>query len=600
MGEFTKEKINERLNTLRGYLDNLKNNSESNPTLDDFKGLEVSEIENNLTKWELTDVQEKASTISALLSIDTELYSFLENVIDELTYKVDSILEEIKNQANRIQNEKLRLASNIEKYIKFYEEIKIYLFEQFQMDDKKREEIVEFILNSDLADEEKFELSYLIAENVSKVKSANISDETKEETIKVESETENIDDFNEELDEIIKISESQDETEETIISEETNPLKEKINTFDIDDERKEIMYDLIKRYGKKYLSFHDYSYDKMNFENWYEDEEVIYELLNKDKLDDEMFYTLVDNTLYLLKTGKTESEINKAKEMASELTQKFSLGFEIYSDKVDELLEDVINPLIMDIDNKNVDSQLTEFRIREIRNILESTKVDLNNYIFSDKEFVELETFLSDLEYELSSDKNIEEEYIENEGQAVKKLIFARDINNNPYVMKDIKKFTARNCMEALKALRLLKYEQKRTDKAKFGKFNSTNKKLEKVAYTKGFQVRLYYKDLPNDYVYVMLLNEIKSDNDSTKRNKVEQRVNLLSSANHMKADGSIDRGAVNEYDKLWELFGKTDEDSVRLQEELLDENAVWESELVSKLSNKIKNKSDSKTGGQR
>ena len=108
----------------------------------------------------------------------------------------------------------------------------------------------------------------------------------------------------------------------------------------------------------------------------------------------------------------------------------------------------------------------------------------------------------------------------------------------------------------------------KESNKTKERIFTSTNRKLGKLSYKKGGKVRIYYKSLPDNGVYVIFVNIIKSNKDKKKLQDVITRIGNVS----------------KEYSELKKLFKSTDVKDIERKNQIIEENLEYRDQIYEYL----------------
>ena len=123
-----------------------------------------------------------------------------------------------------------------------------------------------------------------------------------------------------------------------------------------------------------------------------------------------------------------------------------------------------------------------------------------------------------------------EDEMIEAESERVpkKNIIFATTNNGNVYVENDIKTLPEEYYESLLKMLQNLQngIEENNSEKAK--SMRTIDKKMSGIHSVKEFKIRLYYKRLSPDTVYVFMIQMKKSDNDALYRKEIINRASQI------------------------------------------------------------------------
>ncbi len=122
----------------------------------------------------------------------------------------------------------------------------------------------------------------------------------------------------------------------------------------------------------------------------------------------------------------------------------------------------------------------------------------------------------------------LEEETIEKtaEKKATKNIIFAKSESGNIYLQKDIKGIKEEYYDAILDLIEKIAtgYREQNSEKAKA--FTTVNSKLSGIHELKAFKIRVAYKILDQDTVYLLIARTKKDDNESLDREEVIKRAN--------------------------------------------------------------------------
>lgn len=130
--------------------------------------------------------------------------------------------------------------------------------------------------------------------------------------------------------------------------------------------------------------------------------------------------------------------------------------------------------------------------------------------------------------------KLLEEATLEKEIQesaeetTTKNIIFATTNNDNICIENDIKDIPKEYYATIIKMLEKLQNGVEETNSEKAKKMKSTNKKIVGIHELKEFKIRLFYKILSKDTVYVLMIRMKKANYDALDRNDVINRVSLI------------------------------------------------------------------------
>lgn len=127
-------------------------------------------------------------------------------------------------------------------------------------------------------------------------------------------------------------------------------------------------------------------------------------------------------------------------------------------------------------------------------------------------------------------DKELDEDIIFTNNEEFN-LVFATTSSDKIYFEQDLKKnIPKEKYKEVLDLLNQLKNGGREDNPEKGGMYTSISKKLKGIHKIKGFKIRIYYKRLAKDTIYVMLLRMKKANNDSIDRQELEERNKILES----------------------------------------------------------------------
>ena len=113
---------------------------------------------------------------------------------------------------------------------------------------------------------------------------------------------------------------------------------------------------------------------------------------------------------------------------------------------------------------------------------------------------------------------------VESEKTLKKNIIFATTNSGNICIEHDIKTLPEEYYEKVIKMLQNLQNGINENNDEKSKSMTTVNKKMAGLKEVKEFKVRLFYKNLSPDTVYVLIVRMKKSDNDSLDRNEAIRR----------------------------------------------------------------------------
>lgn len=173
---------------------------------------------------------------------------------------------------------------------------------------------------------------------------------------------------------------------------------------------------------------------------------------------------------------------------------------------------------------KRLDQEL-ELLTKDL-NKINQKELEIKEYIQEEiKTLLLKKSICNKLLEEATLEKEIQESAEEPTG---KNIIFATTKNDNMCIENDIKSIPEEYYTSVIKMLQTLQngFEENNNEKAK--KMKSTNKKISGIHELKEFKVRLFYKILSKDTVYVIMVRMKKADYDALDRNDVINRNSQL------------------------------------------------------------------------
>lgn len=204
--------------------------------------------------------------------------------------------------------------------------------------------------------------------------------------------------------------------------------------------------------------------------------------------------------------------------------------FPLINGIIEMLNNELEKTLTMDIN----DSEMKEAIAEEIRII--KLKLDLcNNLLHIAKE-----------------DKKIEEDASKT---PQKNIIFATTNSGNIRIENDLKNISEEYLGAIVELLTKLQNGTIDNNEQKARSFTSINKKLAGIQELKDFKVRLFYKNLSSDTVYVLMARMKKSDNDRLDREEIKDRASQSNkqyeSLKKLIRDPDKKEELVNEHNKI-------------------------------------------------
>lgn len=122
----------------------------------------------------------------------------------------------------------------------------------------------------------------------------------------------------------------------------------------------------------------------------------------------------------------------------------------------------------------------------------------------------------------------LEEVKIEKEGEEAKhkNIIFSKTSSGNVYLQKDLKSIPEEYYDSILDCIEKIEngYKEENTEKAK--SFTTTNSKLAGIHEIKPFKIRVAYKILDKNIVYILMVRVKKDNNESLDREEIIKRAN--------------------------------------------------------------------------
>ena len=173
---------------------------------------------------------------------------------------------------------------------------------------------------------------------------------------------------------------------------------------------------------------------------------------------------------------------------------------------------------------ERIDKEIQSLQL-EYQNI-EPTDIDMKEYI---EEEIKILTFKKNICSSLLS-KGKEEESLSEEPKKriMKNIIFATTNSGNIFLENDIKTLPEEYYESIIQKLQDLQngVEENNTEKAKA--MRTVNKKMAGIHELKDFKVRLFYKRLAKDTVYVIMVRMKKANNDALDRKDVINRATKI------------------------------------------------------------------------
>lgn len=179
----------------------------------------------------------------------------------------------------------------------------------------------------------------------------------------------------------------------------------------------------------------------------------------------------------------------------------------------------IITGLIQCLDNEL-------FMLQEELRVLNQSDFEMREYI---EEEIKILLFKKEVCNSLLQ-KGIEDKTIEEEAEKtpVKNIVFATTNSGNICIKNDLKTLPEEYYESIIDSLQNLMngIEENNPEKAKA--LSSSDKKMAKIHEIKEFKVRLFYKNLSSDTVYVLMVRMKKSDYDALDRKEVTIRNNQV------------------------------------------------------------------------
>ena len=204
---------------------------------------------------------------------------------------------------------------------------------------------------------------------------------------------------------------------------------------------------------------------------------------------------------------KALSLLNDEQEIRNVLPQPSYSNFFELSDLLLDLLQSDLDYLIED--SKSVFNQ-EDYEFYQI--LIASTILKMN--IIKER-VLEAKTIVEDEEEALTTPGKI--------------IIFAKTTSDRVYLEQDLKKIPREYYQEVIECLEDIKNGRSEENKELGKTFTSNNKKLSGIHEAKRFKIRVFFKVLSKDMLYVMIARQKKANNDSIDRNEIENRIDNVS-----------------------------------------------------------------------
>ena len=146
------------------------------------------------------------------------------------------------------------------------------------------------------------------------------------------------------------------------------------------------------------------------------------------------------------------------------------------------------------------------------------------------KEYIEEEIKTLQFKKEICAsllDKGIEDNLIEEESEKISKknIIFATTNSGNICIENDLKTLPEEYYESAIDLLHRLQNGAEENNIEKARPLTTVNKKMAGIHEIKDFKVRMFYKNLAADTVYILMIRMKKSNNDALDRKEIIDRI---------------------------------------------------------------------------
>ncbi|MEE3343262.1 MAG: hypothetical protein VZS44_04140 [Bacilli bacterium] len=534
-------------------------------SFDDFIYLDKDKINGMLNRFNIPNAEDKMDIINEYKEgLDFIFGDFFVKTQENLRKRIELIVEEINSKIESNNKEIVLRKEEKQREINFLNDLWHYLYDLDSLSEKEIPKLEEFIMSSELDDDDKVLFSEYVASLI-----------VRRNKYKDEKELRDFDDSLLKIDSVIENKNVSDNEKEV---KDHDELYIKISKLDINSDRRELLYNLLKKYEDVFRDYAPENFEKLDFFEWIDENKYdsIKTIIDKSVIAEDEFYQVLETVAKDLIDNSNEEEVNKCKELVTKIMSDFNISNKDYDEKINEISKRIKN-LIDKIQSSDFCDELEEYnkRLNEL-----SKEVSIDS-VYSDSGFTKIEDELdliegivdnygNDLEeLEFDIDEYTDEEIINliNKSGEPKKVIFASTMRE-AYAFKDIKKIDREFYKTIFQKLLLIENGVKEVNKTKEGIFNSNNKKLGKLSYKKGGKVRIYYKALPDNCVYIVFVNIIKDTNSKKKVTSVVNRVKNVS----------------DEYDSLKKLFKSTNEKDNKKKNKIILENLVIRDQIYEYL----------------
>ena len=184
---------------------------------------------------------------------------------------------------------------------------------------------------------------------------------------------------------------------------------------------------------------------------------------------------------------------------------------------------------------------------------MEPTALEMKEYIEEELRIIRLKLDIcNELLHSAKEDKKIDEDASKT---PQKNIIFATTNSGNICIENDLKNISEEYLGAIVELLTKLQSGTIDNNEQKARSFTSINKKLAGIQEIKDFKVRLFYKNLSSDTVYVLMVRMKKSDNDRLDREEIKdrasQRNKQYESLKKLIKDPDKKEELVNEHNKI-------------------------------------------------
>ena len=431
--------IDKYINELKSKLLEVNEEIFTNYTLDNIKELPKDEIITILTKYSINigyaDYFEIISDISK--------NDLLKTTLPKNIAKIETILNNIIKEINTIIFKELNAIKKhnqeIEEEIKFYEKLKTYIEPSFTFSKEEYQELANLILNSNLEEQEKVNLTRTISKIIitsykSKIKQEPVKDETKEYPL------DDITTFDDQL-EIVEIEESKSEDTELETKLEVSELKQK---------QIEYANNILNKY-KMIFKNNNFSSNIEEISESFSLEEILDDIENSH-MDIDNYLILIAILIYKIK------DINITPEEAQKYVDLLINYDSIYDFNITETIKlreyyihelEIFNKKVNDIysilNRLNLTTDDTYNKLSDLRHEMNLIKEKIDN--LDKSPFMEIDDIKKDIDNILSTIKYLHDNLIKSLGDKTESkssqiksfILFDIDkITGKPYIYNDI------------------------------------------------------------------------------------------------------------------------------------------------------------------